>query len=213
MPKISRIACLGWISFFCACSGFEQVVLDGSLLDGSLPGDGSSLLPDSSKNDGSSVSDAKPLPDADLPADGSGGKLKVGYCCGKHEDCASGHCGGWNGSVNLCIASCVYSKETPDTCPIGFKCNAEFDLCYPPSVGGYECGAHVANATAQPQGGCCAKGSDCQSNHCDGWGDMPGICSDVCDPNNDTCPTGFACRKVEKTCAPVDVFNYTCSWP
>ena len=203
MLKFARTTQLAWLCLFGACSGFNSVELDGSA-PWDLPFAGDDAHPKDAEDD---RADGALLQDGQTPT----GKLKAGHCCAKHEECESNQCGGWVGHPNTCSPTCI-PAEKPDTCPIGFSCRSAYSLCYPPGVGPYECGPQVANAKQQPQGGCCAKDSDCLGNECTAWGEMPGICADPCDPDNDTCAVGYACRQAEKVCAPSDLFNYTCTW-
>jgi hypothetical protein len=178
-----------------ACSGFAEVV-DGAINDGAPPSDARS---DGPAGDGPG--------DGQAPGDGEapdlGGKLGVGACCGKKEDCASALCLYLGGGPAYCSATCTASA---DSCPVGYGCIG--GRCMPLSEH-YECGAHVAQAKPQGLGGCCGKATDCTSGLCRAVGSGAYFCSQSCTTSPDTCPVKYSCGS-NKECGPSGA--YSCSY-
>lgn len=180
-----------WVALLGGCGGFAEVA-DAGLRDGPRTDGSDAAGSDAAAGDGVS------------PRDGQAGKLAVGACCGKKEDCASGLCFYLGSGPSFCSATCT---KTPDSCPVGFLCGLA-SYCVPPSEP-YQCGGFIAAAKPQGLSGCCGKSEDCLSGRCLALGGGPYFCTETCTKTPDSCPVKYFCG-ASLEC--VHSGTYTCSY-
>jgi len=118
-----------------------------------------------------------------LPNSGQQGTVKLGEPCQRDPDCISETCVSVPGKGYLCSQACTLGDAA--ACPDGYR-------CAPATSGGLCIPDDEPQPSKKKLGEGCEDHADCESAVC-GQAEGGKVCTQLCKPDSDPCPTGFSC--------------------